>query len=329
MSTPSTRLALQGSFAASYVIQNESSAVVKAVEFTIVERVTWTSREIRDLPTHVRYRGTAKAIFSLRIKAADLNGEIVALNKEGKAMLDETAIRNRLTNALDSNNNVISGQIAGKYSTCIGTLVRVHHALEMTVHTTFGTNNPQITIPLILYHSSARDSRPHPITPPPPTNNDQKYTSLPSDWNAHVYEALSLPMPICVKAAAVHCEPDAPSIDAGPQKIPILSSPQHASGGIDRLLQSIEHSFDASSAFSNWLRENQQNNDNFAVDALTPDDFGNLFGSIRGMLDQVTIAERLVEARSSVTSLHVARAAAASFDVVRADVIARLAAKVL
>eukprot|EP01036_Dinobryon_divergens_P034750 gene34750-44942_t len=329
MSTPSTSLAVQDSFAANYVIENESSAIVKAVEIKIMERVNWTARTLSsNIPPHVRNRESAEAIFSLRINAADMNGGISALSKEEKAMLDETAVLKRLKDALDSKANVLSGKIDGKYSTYAGTIVQIRHTLEVTVCTTFGTSNPQVTIPLILYHSPIGDNSPFPTVPPPSDNKDQKHTSLPSNWNAQLYSSVSLPLPIRIEPVAVPNELDAPSIDAGPQTIPPLAPQQHSSG-IDRLLQLIEYSFDASSAFTSWQRENQRINDIAAVDALTPIDFGKLFGSIRGMLDQVTIAERLAEARSSVTSLHIARAAAASFDLVRTDVVARLAIKVV
>jgi hypothetical protein len=150
MSIPSASLALQDSFAANYVIENESSAVVKAVAFKIMERVNWTAGK--------RNKESAVAIFSLRINTADMNGGISSLNmEEEKAMLlDETAILKRLKDVLDNSkeaNNVFRGKIAGKYSTYAGTKIQVGHTLEMTVCTTFGTSNPKVSIPLILYHS--------------------------------------------------------------------------------------------------------------------------------------------------------------------------------
>jgi hypothetical protein len=150
---------------------------------------------------------------------------------------------------------------------------------------------------------------------------------LPSDWNARVYETVSLPLPLPIPCKLV----DAPSSTI------LLSSlvapQQYDASGIERLLQLIKYSFDAPSAFMSWQQENHQriinNGISAAADLLTPKDFGKLFNSIRGMLDQVTIAERLAEARSSVTSLHIARATAASFDLVRTDVVARFATKVV
>ena len=311
MNTPSTSLSVRDQFSANYVIENNSTAKVKAVEFRVMEHIHWSAGGHTMSHSH--------EAFYVRLQGAALKGDVNTVYKRGVAPGDSVKMVERLMAMLEDNMGGVRGQINAKYSTFNGTLIQVRHALEMKVCTAFGSSNPTISIPLILYFPSVSgfvDTHTGREFPQP---SAPEHTAVPSDWHAQVYAPVALPVPMYTKSAPVNSEHEVPtSIDA-----PAPYNP--AASGFPDLLHRLNTTFDAPSAFSSWLGEGSNS---AIVESLSPADFSQLFGAIRTMLDQVIVAERIAANRSRISCQHIAAAAAASFDVVRTDVVARLAEKV-
>jgi hypothetical protein len=146
-------------FEVSYLLQNSSTIEVKGFEVAIVEHLLWKPEETpfkTSIPVFSKKLQEKDILYYESTSLSSVDGEDRKMRKHLEAM--KAVIKGSLSSSVSNSSS--------PHETFHGRLITIQHELVMTVVTSsFGTNNPTISTPIILTHSAAAGDRLNAVCP--------------------------------------------------------------------------------------------------------------------------------------------------------------------
>jgi hypothetical protein len=305
MFTPSAFLYGGDSVPVSYILRNNSHVDIVAIEFTVRESIRWEAEG------HVASASTN--LFHLRLPKENIQFDVTSLKKQQQQpsfsnksrvrsgeYIEDSATLTELKATLDSMKYTIQSTIFNNpRMTFTGKLIKVQHELIMKVITPFGTNNPTLTVPLII--------QPRPMLTVVPSLtaaqlaqtgqlpcNPNVSAAIAHDWHPSVVTQVG-----DLTSASVACSTGL----ADAVVVRVLSSPLLVDPSFSVFAPSLRGSFAPLNDLKDWLCSSSS-----AGDSLTPIDFKLLYEIVEAVLDQLAMTDVLVEKRKDISCMHMASA---------------------
>lgn len=252
-----------------YALHNESTTKIKALEV----RVDMTERFSAGGHTHA----STRAIFKQRVDASQLEGVAPVTNRgdSSTAPVSVALISEFLRKEMDSHS--VSGVLMADRPSYRGMLGSISFEVDVQAITTFGSQNPQISIPLLVHRSRVDFSSVVPIV-------EVDFTR-PPEWNA-------------VPAQLVYLNTPTPAAVA-------VSNPIESSS-VAWLIQQLQaaNQWTEESLLREWLSFG-------ALDQLAiPDSLATVFRCIKGEYSYSVFPESIGAALKTITTTQIAAAAA-------------------
>jgi hypothetical protein len=324
-------LAAGESFDVNYVIQNNSTSRIKAMEIFVVEEVHWSAAG--------RNRCEVVNLFYKRIDDSEIQLDLSPIDPSNQNNNNTTIgeitnqqVLHQLKEILDSRRYRYPATISPNARASMkGSLILVKHYLKIRIATPFGTSDPEIYCDILVHRHPAQASPATGFPQIPP--QQQQQMALPPNWHAVVAPQAQLPTPSYLgqpqfsemeEAAAVVMDPNQQQI----QQQQAVAIPYGVGGGggggatppIVILLQSLSNTYNQPAEFTRWCQS-------YNVDLLTPQDIGALFQSLRSIFDQISVAEQYATAARQISCAHISAAAQAANSSAKLDIIRKLATK--
>jgi hypothetical protein len=306
--TTTSLLAAGESFDVNYVIQNNSTSRIKAMEIFLYEVIIWRADGIT--------RTLRNILFQKRLDSSEIQVDLSPVDPnqnsiDGSVVITNQQVLAELKEILDSRRHRYPCVVPSSARTTMdGNLIDVEHWLTIRIATPFGTSDPEISTKLTI-HRYGIQSAPYAVTssimPAAPTP-----TQLPANWNAVVAPPAQIPIPS-------YSQPNIYNSNEIPQPQDYSAPPPNLNyQGVQNLFQILTMTYDQPKDFEIWC---QMNN----ADVLTPQEFGILFKLLRKVFDQIAVANILVTARTELICGHIYEAMRNCLPAVKLDIIKKLA----
>ena len=292
LSTESSVLGAGDSFDINYVLQNNSTSRIKAIELEVFEAVKWSVRGYT--------RTNCTQLFYKRLNENEMQFDVTPLTtapstKPGTFEITNTEVLAQLKEILDSRRYHYPAQIPTTTRASMeGQLISVKHYISLRIATPFGTSDPVISFNITVHRYGISAV---PLLEREDEDGKTGPTALPADWHPVVASPVVLPSPPFVEAKVMEGDENYPQVQVQEYR-PAPSAPPSYDGFFN-LMMILKHTYDQKGEFIKWCQQND-------LDRLTPEEFGQLFEVIRNLLDQVAVADMLVEIRTSITCAHIA-----------------------
>lgn len=333
-----------------YAVQNESTAEIKSVEIALYERVFWHARNHRASRSRVLYKNTLSA--DPRANQTNLPDSALLATKRGEKDVnadDDNSQLRVIKKMLDSGNYCVDIPVLPETNTSYeGELLTVRHQLCITVRTSLGTANPEISHPITIVNRQGGGqsivARPVSYTAaqvipmnhePPmamaiPVGYEAESTfiekstddniALPSYWQAIQSPVYTVPTSAFSVSRATADQTTEQDDTIEPSMFE-PSAPSvdvsYATGGVESLIFGLQGAMDQSSEVEKWLGCN-------SVDSLAPPDFFRIFSAIKASYHQTRAAELMSTTLSQVTCAALAEACRGCNEFCRREVVENL-----
>jgi hypothetical protein len=313
LSTETSLLAAGETFDVSYVVQNNSTSRIKALELEVVEVVTWRSR---------MFTATKSSqLFHKRLEQGDIQFDLSAINPNdsatvgGNGTISNPDILKELKEILDSRRHCCPVNLPpSARPTMDGSLIDVEHFLKVRIATPFGTSDPEILSRLTVHRYGIQAA---PVIETDGSIYTPMAMSLPAGWNATVAQPVTVPTPPYAVATAYETEDVKGPSDFTP------SAPDFNYNGTANLFQILTKTYDQPGEFKKWCEWCNENQ----ADILTAPDYATLFKTLRKTFDQIAVAEQLAISSSGISCAHIASALSTCLAAVKTDVAKKLSTK--
>jgi hypothetical protein len=333
---PSSVLSSSDKFTVSYLVQNQSSVKVKAVEISITEQIKWSVGK--------RHRTVNKNLFHTRLeneRIADLQSRNDSNSSISKKETDRTRVGpiedldllKEIKAVLDGMRFTLEGSLSKKHhGTLNGKFISIKHGVIVKICTSFGTNNPIITCPLIIQSTGGLEFVSKPPQNLSSSSSSNIISTLPLDWDPVRSSLLHLPTPSYMKPfifrgghkpAAAHSGMDEDEVVSPlPSASPLVSNYK---GGINTLLLLLRNTYSPRKEMEAWIAADK---DDAEVDRLDPSHFQKIFSIVKNDIEQLAVADLLTQARSaSITCQHIAHTITACNQAVKLEVVRKMITK--
>ena len=315
-----------------YAVQNESTALIEAIEISLYERVTWRAGS--------RSRSSTRALFKSKLSALSANNQtkledlylLPTAKKDQVASPEDDAGQLRIIKRmLDSRKYCIDVPIdMSARKSYVGTLIDTKHWVSIVVRTSMGTANPEMTHPIYIVsrpavtvgYQMATAIGCEPLDAFDEASKGSEVPSLPPSWNATQSPVYTVPVSYYATTAV---ETDGPESGDGAYFEPALLNPSapplamaySAGQGIDSLLGSLKVSIDPVGEVTKWVEAS-------AVDLLVPQDFYRIFCALPQPYHQTMVADVLSRKITEISCMSLAEAARGSAEYCRREVVENL-----
>jgi hypothetical protein len=327
MLTPSAFLYGGDAITVSYILRNSSHAEVTAVEFSLEETVRWNMKGYEVLvTTKLFHRCLSKDSIHFDTSSLKKQPQQSGSSNKDKVRsseyIEDAATMSELKATLDSMKYTMQSAIlANGRMTFTGKLIRVQHELIMKVVTPFGTNNPILSVPLIIQPRSPRFSGSF-VTLVSSSLANSAPLQLPQELQQPCDPDLSKPgsstiqMDDLSSGSVISVSAHA---DALVVPVPTLLPPVDS---FSAFVHSLQGSFAPVDDFKSWLSTNSSD-----ADSLTAIDFKLLYEIVKNVLDQIALTDVLVDKRKCVSCQHIAGALMSCSSLVSVQLVQKMAVK--
>jgi hypothetical protein len=331
---PSSFLSSNDAFTVSYLIQNNSSVKVKAVEISIMEQIKWSVGK--------RHRTVNKSLFHSRLeneRIADLQrkkDDNSAVNKKGTDQsrdgpIEDLDLLKEIKAVLDGMRYTLEGSLAKKHhGTMNGKFMSIKHNVVLKICTSFGTNNPVITCPILIQSTMGLEF----VSKPPKnlsSSSNNIISTLPSDWDPIRSSLLRLPTPSYMKPFIFRGGHKPTALHSGIEEdeivtpLPSVSPVANYKGGINALLLLLRNTYSPKKEMEAWIAVNKGEDE---VDRFDPSHFQKIFSALKNDIEQLAVTDLLIQARSApITCQHIAHTIVACNQTVKQEILRKLLTK--
>lgn len=314
ISTDKSVLAAGEQFEVHYVIQNNSTSRMKAMEIDIRENVIWRAQgQTRVLSTNLFHRRLEQNTIGLDISPANQNDTVDV----GSLVIQNHDILLHLKNILDSRQFKCPVQIgANARTTTDGNLIDVEHYLVVSIKTPFGTSDPEVTSKITV-HRYGIQATPFAVPTGYMQTNTQVPAQLPPNWHAVAQPTANLPVP-SYAPPTVYDTPESPHNPDLVAPAPVVRQYK----GVQNLFQVMQSSYTPVTEFQKWCEQNP-------ADELSPQDLQIVYQIVKRVIEQLSITEHVLQFRSFITCTHVAAILQVAQDQIKTEIVNKLAKKIV
>jgi hypothetical protein len=313
LSTANSLLAAGQTFDINYVIQNNSTSRVKAMEVVLLEVVIFRAQGRTASASNILWENRLTE-QEMQVDLSPVSNPNDSVSIGGSPVITNQQIIQQLKEILDSRRYRSPASVPSSARTTMdGNLIDVEHYLKIRIATPFGTSDPEIATKLSV-HRYGIQSTPYAVTSSIMPPMHQTPNQLPPNWHAQVAPPAQVPLPSYTQPQIFDSNEVPGPVDFTPM------APQLQYQGVPALFQVLSHTYDQPAEFQKWCSQNN-------ADVLTPQDMGMLFKVLRKTFDQIAVADQLVTARTEITCAHLAATLNCCLLVVKIDIVKKLSVR--
>lgn len=304
-------------------MENNSTVPVKAIEVSILEKVTIRANHFTGGPRPVK-------LFHVRFTPRELGLDLSPRTSQNVNNADQAQVLRTLRQKIETEDYKLNLFVPA-HARCSHhggfSLIHVTHTLEITAITSFGTENPTVSQELTIYSPKPANVRRAVVSSPTRrTVSTAVPTAVPSAPPASAPPAAvstgvrSASLTVVYPSAGSYANNNTTTNNTTSSTTTVTGTSPTRTPSVKRFADfeqfsaALSQSCDPCGELEKYLR------DGYKVDDFTPEQYYALFKAISYVYDQQCFAEALAAAATKITCAKVARALAGSKEMAKSEV---------